>query len=546
MSAGRVIAFEGVDGAGKSTALARVADLLRGKGVDVFLPRDGKEHTSRPTRMIRQLTRDPRNLELSPRAELLLYCAREAQVLTELVKPALARGQTVLLDRTLLTPVVLGMARGLSREECERAATLASGGMKPDLTLVFDVHPRTSRLRKRIERIRSNTLGDGGRKGLAGSAFKERVRDSYVKLARERFYPLFHVERATPDELAARVARVVLEGPKAGTGESPLDAQPRWLVPSDMSFEQALSELPLADALFFADGLVAGRALRARAASTEPRLTSFTLDPEDPLRAELAEQVPEYALRGWMGRPLSGPTDLRLRALSMHPAEAIEAMRYLRDDESDAIRERHTGNAPDAVLTSLAGRTDERAWQLRAAAWDAAEDDARAVSLVGCADARAAKLRDALFSKSPLLGLTSLRATSTPEGDERLRALAPHAPKAVIAALAGRADAAAYHMRNEWFETGREVLDTVRRLGDDAAFALRERGISRWPSTVAHSLLGLPTDTLVRSMRERCAKLGAGDLHCSRRLALLDEQATAPEWTSSRARERMAEPEAAA
>src|SRR5262245_62711376 len=116
MNEGQLIAFEGVDGAGKSTALRKVAERLRARGVRIFLPRTGKEHASRPTRTIRQLTRDPRNFELSARAEMLLYCAREAQVMHELVAPALARGETVLVDRSFLTPVVLGMARGLSRQ----------------------------------------------------------------------------------------------------------------------------------------------------------------------------------------------------------------------------------------------------------------------------------------------------------------------------------------------------------------------------------------------------------------------------------------------
>ena len=61
MSRPRLIAFEGVDGAGKSTALKNAAEALRAAGVRVYLPREGKEHVSRPTRMIRQLTRDPRN-----------------------------------------------------------------------------------------------------------------------------------------------------------------------------------------------------------------------------------------------------------------------------------------------------------------------------------------------------------------------------------------------------------------------------------------------------------------------------------------------------
>ncbi|MBL4686470.1 MAG: dTMP kinase, partial [Nannocystaceae bacterium] len=151
MKRGKVIAFEGVDGAGKSTVLALVADHLRSQGVSVFLPREGKDHKSRPTRMIRDLTRDRKNLELCARSELLMYAAREAQVLEQDVRPAIARGQTVLLDRSMWTPVVLGSAgRGLDFEDCHALAKSASHGMEPDTILVFDVHPRTSRIRKRL------------------------------------------------------------------------------------------------------------------------------------------------------------------------------------------------------------------------------------------------------------------------------------------------------------------------------------------------------------------------------------------------------------
>jgi dTMP kinase len=541
ISPGRLIAFEGVDGAGKSTALARVADVLRARGVDVFLPRTGKEHASRPTRMIRQLTRDPRNLELDPRAELLLYCAREAQVLSELVRPALARGQTVLLDRSLLTPVVLGMARGLSRDECEGATKLAGAGLEPELTLVFDVHPRTSRLRKRLERIREHTMGEGGRKGLAGSALKERVRDAYAQIASARGYPLFHVERATRDELAARVVNVVLQGKAVGTGETALDAQPTWRVPAALSFAQALESLPLGDALFFADGLVAARALRASALDAEPELVAFTLDADDPLREAAAARSPEYALRGWVSRPLSGPSDLRLRWLERAPAAAIAALRYVHDAQSDSVRERYGQSQPDAVLGSLAGRTDDRGWQLRTAAWPDASDNARALSLVGCEGERANALRAELFETSPLLGLASLRGVHSKQGDAWLQRYAPHAPKLVLAALAGRQDSMAHALRQDLFECGREVIDTVRRLGDDPSFALRERAVERWPSTVAHSLLGLGHDARARALRVRCEQLGAGDVHVARRLALLDEEATAPTWASARSRERVAE-----
>jgi dTMP kinase len=536
MKAGRLIAFEGVDGAGKSTALGHVAERLREQGVKIFLPRTGKEHVSRPTRMIRQLTRDPRNFELSPLAELLLYCAREAQVMNELVRPALARGDTVLMDRSSLTAVVLGMARGLSQDECQAAARLASSGVEPSLTLVFDVHPRTSRLRKRIERIRTHSLGAGGRKGLVGSAFKERVRDGYLGMAQAHGYPLFRVERATPQELAARVVRVVQLGPAAVSDASQLDGEPRWQVPEGQPFVRSLEALPLAEALFFGEGLIATRHLRAAAFALEPELTAFTLDEADPLREAAADSEPEYALRGWHGKPLSTPDDLRLRLLARGSATgaALRALRGVGDAQSDALREQYAGKEPSAALSSLAGRDDERAWQLRERFWDEADDDARAQTLIGCVHERSAELRERLFDSNPLLALDSLRGTRTAQGDAWLTGARQHAPKLVLSALAGRQDDFAYRLRDELFETGREVVDTVRRLSDEASFALRERALPRWPSTVAHSLLGLADSPRVRSLYERCRTLGARDLHVLRRLMLLDEQAQLPSWVKQK------------
>lgn len=526
-----MIAFEGVDGAGKTTALARVAALLQTQNVPVFMPRTGKEHSSRPTRMIRQLTRDPRNFELSARAELLLYCAREAQVMSELVQPALARGETVLVDRSFLTPVVLGMARGLTRDECESAARLASGGVQPDLTLVFDVHPRTSRLRKRLERIRTHALGDSGRKGLGGSAFKERVRDLYGKLAHERGYPLLHVERAAPDQLASRVARVVQSGSAAASGETAIDAQPRWLVPQGWDLARALAEQPLGDALYFGEGLIATRGLRAQALASDPSLTAFCLDPEDPLLMAAAEREPEYALGHLGGKPLSDNDPRIALAHGATRAAAILGLRHLRDERSDALRAANVESAPDAVLISLMLRDDPRAWALRERAWDEASDEARAQTLQGCVSEAAQKRREKLFDKNPVLGLNSLRSTRSKFGDAWLERCVDHAPKLVLAALASRSDDFAYALRDALFDTGREVVDTVRRLDDARAHALRERALTRWPSTVLHSLLGLPASPHVAEVDKRCRELGAGDIHMLRRAQLLDEYAARPRWS---------------
>jgi dTMP kinase len=534
MGKGRAIAFEGVDGAGKSTALALVAERLRERGVRVFLPRFGKDHASPAVRSIREITRDRRHVELDPRTELMLYCAREAQVLAELVRPAVERGETVLIDRSLLTPEVLGRARGLSEETCRLVTGVASAGVEPDLTLVFDVHPRTSRLRKRLERIRKRSEERGGRKGLAGSAFKEHVRALYLELAAARGHRVLHAERATPQVLAERALQVIERGPRVDVGESALDRVPIWQLSRDLELMQALEPLPLPVALLLGAGLAATRELRLRALDAEPALCAYTLDFDDPLRAHAARQEPEYALRGLAGRPLEGPADLRFTLLPRVPAACIAALKHLSDAESDRLRETHADEHPNAVLSSLAYREDEPAMRLRARCYAVGRDRARAVSLQGCVSEDAWRLRAELFERDPVYGLQSLRGTSDARGDRLLERYAAFAPATVLEGLGGRSDEPAYRMRDALFETGREVIDSIRGLDDDAASALRERALPRWPSTVAHSLMRLPDDARTRAIAARCAASAAGDVHVLRRLQALREQALWPPWMASR------------
>lgn len=533
--AGGLIAFEGVDGAGKSTAVQGVAEHLRARGHRVFLPRIGKEHSSRSTRMIRNLTRDRRNLDLSARSELLLYCAREAQVLHELVRPALSRGELVLIDRSLLTPVVLGRARGLPGDECEQSAALAADGLEPDLTLVFDVHPRTSRIRKRLERIQSDEYIEGGRKGLSGSALKERVRALYSEVAQARGYPVFHVERASKGELRERVLNMIEHGPAAGTGESELDRIPQWLGPADWTLEEGLRSLPIPVALFLSNGLLAARALRREASGRWPALAAWAMDPDDPLREVIAEQQPRYALRGLGRRPLSGDDDLRLRLLARDPAAALSALRHVATAEADAIRARYAEAEPDAVLASLTGREDERAESLRDRCWKAGSDRGRADSLAFCVGERAWKRREKLFDKHPVLGLATLRGIDDPRADRWLERYADAAPKRVLSALGGRGDARAFALREALFDTGREVIDSLRGQNEPAAWALRERALSRWPSTVVHSLFGLQAGQAVTDMLEQCRRQAPGDLHVLRRIQGLAERPLLPDWATARA-----------
>jgi dTMP kinase len=537
MAAGRVIAFEGVDGAGKSTVLQRVAEHLQARGERVYLPRTGKEHASRPTRGIRALTRDRRNLDLSARAELLLYCAREAQLLHELIRPALSRGETVLIDRSMLTPVALGMARGLPQAECEAAAKLASEGLEPEMTLVFSVHPRTSRLRKRIEKVRTGTRQEGARKGLAGSGLKVRLRDAYGQLAGQYGHPLFFCERVTPEQLAQRVISVVEGASVEQAGQTAEDAVPRWRIPADWDLQQALDSLDDASALVLSKGLIAARGLRARTFEAEPELAAWGMDPDDPLREQAAAEprARARALSGLSRRPIEGDDDVRLRLLPVEPDAALSALRHQDDPAIDALRESYAELAREGVLQSLVGREDAFAEELRERCWKGADDRARATSLRFCGGRRAWKLREKLLEKNPVAGLTSLRGLSDDRATAWLEDYAGRAPRTVLEVLGPRDDARAHGLRERLWDTGKEVVDSIRGIDDDFAWKVREAFLQEHPSTVAHSLQRLdPDDARVRDMRARCTEAGAGDLYLLRRLQRLDEFPTLPEWARQR------------
>lgn len=531
---GRLIAFEGVDGAGKSTVIHAVAEHLKAKGTSVFMPRTGKEHDSQPARLIRRMTRDPGNYMLSARAELALYCAREAQVLDELVRPALARGDTVLIDRSLLTPVVLGCyGRGIDRDEGEAMARSAAGGLEPDLTLVFDVHPRTSRIRKRIERARNHSTEPGGRKGLMGSALKERVRAGYLALSRERGYPVFHVERITPELLSQRVVSVIEHG-RAALQQDASDAEPTWMVDPRMTLADSLEQLPPSVALFMVNGLRLGRGLRSRLLDREPALCSWSMDVEDPLREQALALDPNYALSGLSRKPLDAD-DFRLRSIDRAPVAAFSSLRQVVGGQADEARLAWAEREPSAVIESLAGRDDSFATELRARLWKPADPRARALSLLGCSGEEATQRREQIFGRDPVLAAITLRGISSEQGDYWLRLLAPHAAKVVLRSLTGRADDAAYELREQLFETGREVIDSLRRLDDERAWTLREGSVERWPSTVVDSMVGLADSSRLRRVRAQCVEAGAGDLHLLRRLCRMDEYPSLPAWARATA-----------
>jgi dTMP kinase len=134
-----LITVEGLDGAGKTTLIAALARELESRGQPVLVLREpgGVEVSER----IRALLADP-GLEVDPRAEALLYAAARAQLVAEELRPLLEAGDTVLLDRFVDSSLAYqGAGRGLGVEAIRALNEFATGGLRPDRTLLLRIDP---------------------------------------------------------------------------------------------------------------------------------------------------------------------------------------------------------------------------------------------------------------------------------------------------------------------------------------------------------------------------------------------------------------------
>lgn len=173
MMRGRFITLDGVDGAGKSTHLAFVADWLRGQGRDVVLTREpGGTPLGESLREL-LLTRD-----MDPGTELLLMFAARQEHLAGLILPALERGAWVVSDRfTDASYAYQCGGRGIATERVAALENWVQRGFQPDLTLLFDVPPEVAEARRSAARAADRFESEAG-------AFFSRVRDAYLARAR--------------------------------------------------------------------------------------------------------------------------------------------------------------------------------------------------------------------------------------------------------------------------------------------------------------------------------------------------------------------------
>jgi dTMP kinase len=176
---GAFVTFEGPDGSGKTTQLRLLADHLRAAGYDVLTTR---EPGGTPiSDQIRDVLHDARNTMMDARAEILLYSASRAQLVREVIRPALAGGKIVLSDRYADSTIAYqGYGRGLDLTALRQITAFATGGLTPDLTIYLDCPVEEGLHRKQ----RAMALGEGewNRLDQEPVEFHRRVRQGYLAL----------------------------------------------------------------------------------------------------------------------------------------------------------------------------------------------------------------------------------------------------------------------------------------------------------------------------------------------------------------------------
>ena len=172
------ITLEGPEGSGKSMQICQLADFVREKGFEVLATREpGGTFIGD---QIREVIMRMENTMMSPRAEILLFCAARAQIVDEVIRPNLEKGVVVISDRYAdSTLAYQGYGHGLDLAILKEILRFATGGLQPDLTLLLNVDVEEGLKRRRIGG------GEWNRLDAQQIAFHQRVREGYLKMAAE-------------------------------------------------------------------------------------------------------------------------------------------------------------------------------------------------------------------------------------------------------------------------------------------------------------------------------------------------------------------------
>lgn len=185
---GLFFSFDGIDGVGKSTQMELFCDWLRGTGHDVVECRD--PGGTQLGEALRQIILHQHDMPICPVSEMLLYMASRAQLVAEVIRPALAAGQSIVSDRFLVSNVAYqGHAGGVAVDEVWSVGAVATDGVRPDLTLMLDmpVEQASARLSRDLDRIeaRGNEFLTRVRLGFLAEAKRDPERIAVIDAARD-------------------------------------------------------------------------------------------------------------------------------------------------------------------------------------------------------------------------------------------------------------------------------------------------------------------------------------------------------------------------
>jgi len=481
----------------------------------VYHTRSGGELQSPISREIRTLSRNPNHLMMGDFTEALLYLARERQLLEETILPLKKKDVFVITDRCFYSHLVLSVhGRGLDRKIMERLIRPLTSGIEPDMVFLCDVDITTSQVRKKIQKYLKETAPDDfGRKGLAGIELRQRVRNGFISLAREkhRTWTIVPNDCLTLDQAFSRIWAVIGQkyAKKIGLQKRPAPAKgssyhlacverepAKNLKSVTKAFYQSLEGLSPQLIGYFLQGIGSDQAytMRETLVKTSPEMLLYSLknlvDPKafgyfhrlkeafprhvawaqhnlivtkesQKLRQELFNKTPELVIRSLKGIDQSWAHELRLRGLDNHPQEVLISLAGIQTDTAAGLRSRLAKKKyADALLQSLAGIDTEFAWDMRE------------------------KFQDthALFV---LLSLTGLQ---TEAAHAQRKQSIKKAPKAVAWSLKFCDDPESWALRNQCLDAYPQVLDSLKHMACPEADAIRSRLFGNFPSLVLDSM----------------------------------------------------------
>ena len=206
MSKGFLVSLEGPEGAGKTSVLEALIPILEDRGIEVLSTREpggvliGEK--------IREVILDPSHTEMDPKTELLLYIASRRQHLVEKVLPALAAGKLVILDRFIDSSVAYqGFGRGSDIEAIDWLYKFATDGLKPDLTLYFDIE-----VEEGLARIAANSDREVNRLDMEGLDLHRKVRQGYLSLLEKEADRIVKIDASLPlDQVIANTQQLLFD-----------------------------------------------------------------------------------------------------------------------------------------------------------------------------------------------------------------------------------------------------------------------------------------------------------------------------------------------